>query len=218
MSRRRLQIAVFLISIASIAIVVIAVGSLPTASPAWWILLISAAIGQSSVILLWPRQACSDAEFNTLRTTLARRHSSTRTVCDHLSRGVARTFFELRQENERLVFCFGDLARIEGEVAHPLPDSWLLGLELPDQSNRRAIVIVCGRESKILWESQSPLKLARTPGLFLDDARITGGAWHLTTGSATVTADLAVSGSLRGGRFYTYFKELQMFSDENWRS
>lgn len=97
---------------------------------------------------------------------------------------------------------------------HPLPDSWLLGLELPDQSNRRAIVIVCGRESKILWESQSPLKLTRTPGLFLDDARITGGNWHLTTVSTAVKSDLAVSGSWRGGRFHTWFKELLMFSNE----
>ena len=148
----------------------------------------------------------------------ARHHSSTGTVCDHLSRGVARTFFELRHENERLVFCYGDLSRIEGKTAHPLPDSWLLGLELPDQSNRRAIVIVCGRESKILWESQSPLKLTRTPGLFLDDARITGGNWHLTTVSTAVTSDLAVSGSLRGGRFHTWFKELLMFSNEDRRS
>ena len=89
----------------------------------------------------------------------AKRHSSTASVCDHLSDGVARAFFELRQENERLVFCYGDLSRIEGEAAQPLPNSWLLGLELPDQSNRRAIVIECGREPKILWESQSPLKI-----------------------------------------------------------
>lgn len=148
----------------------------------------------------------------------ARRHSSNAAMCDRLSDGVARTFFELRQENEHLVFCYGDLSRIEGEVTHPLPDSWLLGLELPDQSNRRAIVIVCGRESRILWESQCPLKLARTPGLFLDHARISGGTWHLTPVSTGEKPDLAVSGSLRGGRFHTWFKELLLFSDENRQS
>lgn len=142
-----------------------------------------------------------------------KRHSSNLPVCDQLQDGVARAFLERRQDDEILAFCYGDLSRMVGEFEEPLPSTWLLGLERTDHTNRRAIVLEGGREPRILWESAYPLKTARTRGMFLDDARITGGKWLQVTAADEPKGDLVVSGSLRGGRFRTYFKDLLTFSE-----
>jgi len=139
--------------------------------------------------------------------------STNPTACDHLIGKVARGFFEVRKDNEKLAFCYGDLSRISGETADPLPATWLLGLEQTSPSDRRVVAIECGREPRILWESACPLKTSRTKGLFLDDARIAGGKWTETTLANSQMSELAVSGSLRGGRFRTYFKDLLTFSE-----
>ncbi len=145
--------------------------------------------------------------------TQAKRHSSNLPICDHLHDGVARAFFELRQEGEILAFCYGDLSRMIGESEEPVPNSWLLGLERSDHSHRRTIVLETGREPRILWESASPLKTSRTRGMFLDDAAIAGGQWLDSKMADGPKGDLVVSGSLRGGRFRTYFKDLLAFSE-----
>jgi len=143
----------------------------------------------------------------------AKQHSSNSSVCDHLRDGVARAFLELRQDGEVLVFCYGDIKRMVGKSEVALPNSWLLGLERTDQSHRRAIVIECGREPRILWESICPLQTRRTRGMFLDDAGIAGGQWLEATIASESTGDLVVSGSLRGGRFRSHFKDLLAFSE-----
>ncbi len=142
-----------------------------------------------------------------------KRHSSNPTACDHLSDGVARAFLEMRQDGEILVFCYGDLSRMVGESEEALPNSWLMGLERTDHSCRRAIVTECGREPRILWESACPLKTTRTRGMFLDDAGIAGGQWLESTVANGLKGDLVVSGSLRGGRFRSSFKDLLAFSE-----
>lgn len=139
--------------------------------------------------------------------------SSNPTACDHLIGKVARGFFELRKDNEQLAFCYGELRRVSGETADPLPDTWLLGLEQTSPSDRRVIAIDFGREPRILWESACPLMTSRMKGLFLDDARIAGGKWTEATVESSQISELAVSGSLRGGRFRTYFKDLLAFSE-----
>lgn len=141
-----------------------------------------------------------------------RTYASDPSVPDHLGKGIARAFFELRREQEQLAFCYGDLKQMKGDTAEALPNSWLLGLELPDHSNRRALVIECSRGPEILWEAPYPLQITRLPGLFLDDARIAGGKWLRDSNVTPVSSDLAISGSLRGGRFQTYFRDLLQFS------
>ncbi|MEJ7596010.1 MAG: hypothetical protein WKF77_31250 [Planctomycetaceae bacterium] len=143
----------------------------------------------------------------------AKQYSSNPPVCDHLHDGVARAFLEMRQDDEGLVFCYGDLSRMVGESEEPLPNSWLLGLERTDHSHRRAIVMESGREPRILWDSACPLKTTRTRGMFLDDAAISGGQWFQAKIANGPKGDLVVSGSLRGGRFRSYFKDLLTFSE-----
>ena len=143
----------------------------------------------------------------------AKQHSTNLTTCDHLNGKLARGFFELRKDNEQLVFCYGDLSQVSGDAAEPLPDTWLLGLELTSTSDRRVIAIECSRGPRILWESACPLRTSRTKGLFLDDARISGGKWAEATVSGSQTSELAVAGSLRGGRFRTYFRDLLTCSE-----
>ncbi len=144
----------------------------------------------------------------------AKQFASSPHACDHFGPDVARVFLELRDDGEQLAFCYGDLSRKTAESAEPLPGCWLLGLEQPDQSGRRAIAIECGREPQIIWESACPLKTTRISGLFLDDAKIAGGRWFKSTVANQQPADLAISGSLRGGRFRTYFRDLLSFSEE----
>lgn len=143
--------------------------------------------------------------------TRVRKYASDPSVPDHLGNGLARAFFEVRKGQEQLAFCYGDLKRIKGDTADALPNAWLLGLELPDHSIRRAVVLDCRREPEILWEGSCPLQITRIPGIFLDDARIAGGKWLQDSIVTGVPSDLAVSGSLRGGRFQTYFKVLLQF-------
>lgn len=143
----------------------------------------------------------------------AKQHSSNPTACDHLNGKAAKGFFELRKDDERLAFCYGDLSRISGDTAEPLPDTWLLGLEVTSSDVRRVVAIECGREPRVLWESSCPLKTSRTKGLFLDDARIAGGKWTEAGVTSSQMSELGVSGSLRGGRFRTYFRDLLTFSE-----
>lgn len=150
----------------------------------------------------------------------AKLHSSNLTAWEHLTGKVARAFFEVRQDDEKLLFCYGDLSRVEGDLIQPLPETWLLGFEKSNPGNCRAIAVKCGREPRILWESVCPLATTRTKGLFLDDARIAGGHWSEATvigAPITVinskTPVLCISGSLRGGRFRSYFKDLLAVSE-----
>jgi hypothetical protein len=72
MTKRRFWIAASLITLASIAMIAVAVSSLPTASAAWWTLLAAAAIGPSSLFWLWPRdRAKSMQEVIALRAKIA---------------------------------------------------------------------------------------------------------------------------------------------------
>ncbi len=142
-----------------------------------------------------------------------KKHATSLTACDHLNGKLARGFFELRKDHEQLAFCYGDLSQVSGDAAEPLPDTWLLGLELTSPSDRRVIAIECSRGPRILWESTCPLKTSRTKGVFLDDARISGGKWTEATVAGSQTSELAVAGSLRGGRFRTYFKDLLTYSE-----
>jgi len=148
----------------------------------------------------------------------AKIHSSSSLVGEALGDGVARAFFTHRRNHEQLAFCYGDLSRIDAETPKPLKNAWLLGLQQPDSSNRRAIVVECGHEPQILWESEFPLKIARAPGLIVDDARIAGGNWHKMTVPTGEPAALEVSGRLRGGRFSSYFKDLLAFSGTDSRT
>ena len=74
MTKRRFWITASLITTVSIAVIVVAVSSLATASAAWWTLLAAAAIGQSSLIWLWPQQGEVDAEIVTLRAKISAEH------------------------------------------------------------------------------------------------------------------------------------------------
>ncbi len=143
----------------------------------------------------------------------AKQHCCSASVGDHLSDGVARAFLELRQEHERLMFCYGNLSRMGGAAEEPLPNSWLLGLERTDQSYRRVIVTEIGREPRVLWESSCPLKTSRTRGMFLDDAGIAGGEWLEASVVNGPKVKLVVGGKLRGGRFHSYFRDLLAFSE-----
>ena len=143
----------------------------------------------------------------------AKLYSSNLTAWEHLTGKISRAFFEVRQEDEKLLFCYGDLSRVSGESVEPLTETWLLGLEKSGSTHRRAIAVHCGRDIRILWESICPLKTTRIRGVFLDDARIAGGNWTEASATGSRTPVLSISGSLRGGRFRSYFKDLLDSSD-----
>lgn len=144
--------------------------------------------------------------------TRAKLFSTNSQVSAHLGDGVARAFLLLREESEKLAFCYGDLTRKRPDRLDSLPNSWLLGLARSDSQQGRAIVVDAGRDSQIVWESNCPLHTARVSGLFLDGAEISDGRWREAAVSDKEQAILLVSGSIRGGRFRTYFKDLLAFS------
>lgn len=116
---------------------------------------------------------------------------------DALEVGVARLFFRHRRAGEKLAFCYGGLQQVSGDSVQSLPEAWLLGLA--DGSGGRRVVVVGGDGSAILWQAAAPLRIQRISGVFLDDARLSGGE---SSGA------LQISGNLRGGRYSTWFAPL----------
>ncbi|MEY4187925.1 MAG: hypothetical protein RIT02_2959 [Planctomycetota bacterium] len=111
--------------------------------------------------------------------------------------GVARLFFCHRQAGEKLAFCYGGLQQVVGDAVQPLAGAWLLGLA--DESGRRRVVAAVADGSPILWQADAPLRISRISGLFVDDARLSGGA---------SSAGLQLAGNLRAGRYSTWFGPL----------
>ena len=137
-------------------------------------------------------------------------------LADSLPPGAARAFFEHRLPDEQLCFCFDGLGFRREDSVTPLADAKLLGVAGKDIANRRAFVVSAETPSVLLWQSTAPLLIVRSPGLLIDDARIQQGKWIPWDAAATAaapTADLVISGSVRGGRYRNYFKDLLVFSE-----
>jgi hypothetical protein len=62
-----------------------------------------------------------------------------------------------------------------GEVLEPLPDAWLLGYQ---NSERLRLIVVTAEQQDLTWTATSPLRIQRISGVFLDDARLSGGQWN----------------------------------------
>ena len=134
---------------------------------------------------------------------------------ESLDQGVARLVFLHRRAGEKLVFCYGGLQRIEADVARPLSDAWLVGLQ--DSAGWRRVVVLASEESRLIWQAAAPLQITRIRGVFLDDARLEGGEWVPggMTESGTVSGVLQVSGSLRGGRYSSWFAPLLAWAGQH---
>lgn len=125
-------------------------------------------------------------------------------TADRLPFGLSRLIVAQRRERERLVFCYGHLLKVTGDLRQELPGAVLLGLQQPDGSARRVAVIGAG-EPTLIWTAEAPLTIERVSGVFVDDARLVGGHWTEAECRAT---GLQISGSLRGGRYSAWFESL----------
>jgi len=125
-------------------------------------------------------------------------------LAERLPFGLARRIVAHCRPRERLVFCYRHLAKVSGDLQQVLPETVLLGLQQPDGSARRAVAIAA-TEPALIWTAEPPLKIERVPGVFVDDARLSGGVWKCTASDA---ASLQVAGSLRGGRYAVWFEAL----------
>ncbi len=130
-----------------------------------------------------------------------------------LPAGLARAFYLHRKSDEMLSFVFGTLSVRIGESVSPIPNAWLIAAQGRTVQQRRAFVVTVGDASEILWEAPVPLKVDRVPGILLDDAVVRNGKWAISEISSThtavpPTAELIISGSIRGGRYKSYFKNL----------
>lgn len=135
---------------------------------------------------------------------------------ESLPAGAARAFFEHRVDNERLAFCHDGLSALNGESLLPIPNTLLVGF-VPStggspQTRRAAVVSLESRE--VLWEAKAPMKVERRSGILLDSAEVHSGDWKdaiAKSKAISVSAPLIIEGSLRGGRFKTYFRRLLEF-------
>ncbi|MFM8476651.1 MAG: hypothetical protein ACKOEO_12755 [Planctomycetaceae bacterium] len=125
-------------------------------------------------------------------------------TAERLPFGLSRLIVAQRREQERLVFCYGHLQKVTGDVRQELPGAVLLGLQQPDGSARRVAVIGAG-EPTLIWTAEAPLTIERVSGVFVDDARIAGGCWSEAESRAT---GLQISGSFGGGRYAAWFESL----------
>lgn len=135
---------------------------------------------------------------------------------DSLPAGAAKAFFEHRVDNERMAFCHDGLSALNAESLLPIPNTLLVGFVPPTGASsphrRTAVVSLDSREE--LWEAKAPMKVERRSGILLDSAEIHSGIWNdafAKSKAIPASAPLIIEGSLRGGRFKTYFRRLLEF-------
>ncbi|MEN9554013.1 MAG: hypothetical protein RLZZ232_299 [Planctomycetota bacterium] len=119
--------------------------------------------------------------------------------------GVARLFFVHRRGQEKPVFRYGELLQVVRGVTESLPGAWLLGYE---ESGRVRLVIAAPDREEPYWVAESPLRMERISGVFLDDLRLCGGAWAAAIPEKNEESYVQIRGNLRGGRFSSYFSSL----------
>ena len=132
-------------------------------------------------------------------------------VAEDIAPEAARAFFAGRNEGERLVFAYSGLSRRNGETALPLPGHWLFGVEEPTKKTRRAFAMSVTAVDTIEWTAAVPLSVERVSGMLLDDAAIPNGHWSDQDQPVANGGSLVISGSLRGGRYRSYFRPLLEF-------
>lgn len=145
-----------------------------------------------------------------------------------MTTAVARCVLQLRQHNESVAFTYPETAVQSGNQTVLQPHTWLVGFVVRTGSGKsdvaetgvasRAVLVTVhsNHSSSLLWTSNAPLQVTRRKGLLIDSAIVTGGTW---TGSAQVSdannvglaRSIVISGSLRGGRYSTYFEPLNSF-------
>jgi len=141
-------------------------------------------------------------------------HCLDESLADELPNGLARVFFLHRQPDEKLAFVYGGLSRRMGASLLPIHNGWLMALVSSSNGQRRAIAVAMENSTAVIWNAKAPLQVDRVPGLMIDDALIKGGTWLDDRDSQPATGDppdLLVSGSLRGGRYKSYFRNLLDF-------
>jgi hypothetical protein len=118
---------------------------------------------------------------------------------------------------------------VREEAVVPLPETVMLGLVGQDNRPRRLLVIndrptlseaSGGTNDGIVWQARAGIRIVRQHGLLLDSARLQQGQWAVSLLGGErpdPTADVIVAGSLRGGRYSSYFRPLLEFagSDES---
>jgi hypothetical protein len=87
----------------------------------------------------------------------------------------------------------------------------LFGVEESTKKARRAFAMSVTAVDTIEWTAETPLNVERVSGMLLDDAAILNGRWSDQSEPATNGGSLVISGSLRGGRYRSYFRPLLEF-------
>jgi hypothetical protein len=132
-------------------------------------------------------------------------------VAEDIAPEAARVFFAGRNEGERLVFAYNGLFRRNGETLVPLVGHWLFGVEEAAKKARRAFVMSASEVETVDWAAEAPLTVERVSGRLLDDAAILNGRWSDQSEQAVNGGAIVISGSLRGGRYRSYFRPLLEF-------
>jgi hypothetical protein len=87
----------------------------------------------------------------------------------------------------------------------------MFGVEETAKKSRRAFATSVNTTEEVEWNADVPLTVERVSGMLLDDAAIPKGRWSGPGESASEGGVLIISGSLRGGRYRSYFRPLLDF-------
>ena len=132
----------------------------------------------------------------------------------------ARSIIVQMTSAERIAFCFSDIQlRISSDHAEFIPDACFVGLLDISGSERRTLLLMPGHQQPghqlpepAVWCCEGSLTVDREKGLLIDSAVVSGGHWmHVPISSQPLA--IVISGSLRGGRYKSYFRPLLQFAE-----
>jgi hypothetical protein len=140
------------------------------------------------------------------------RYSGTHRLHPDLNSDIVRRILFHRNPHESVAFCYPELTVRQGESQESLRNAWLVGYREQTTEAERMLIVTPDILTP-LWTAATTdgpanaVKITRQKGLLLDAAVINGGQWNRSDLQNSAAA-IVISGSLRGGRYSTYFQPL----------
>ncbi|MBL8814400.1 MAG: hypothetical protein JNL58_00105 [Planctomyces sp.] len=144
------------------------------------------------------RRSAADMKIITDRYWLAnfRELSGNENPHSEISGESARRILTATKYPAQIVFAYPFAALKSGDRIVPLPTAWLVGYRRSSESQLETVLLNGNTLEEQLWIHHGELKVCRIRGIVVDDLLVSGGEWNHA---------IQLSGSLKGGRFRTYF-------------
>ena len=145
-----------------------------------------------------------------------------------LDRQAIRSILNHRNIGEMLEFAYPNIARIapdsyqdggttsssqksERGAFEVIDAAWLVGFRRKDDLGQRILLLNPNHPDDCVWKCEGTIVVQREKRILVDDAIVSGGTW-CSGEFQSADSRLLVSGSLRGGRFKSFFQPLLAFT------